>query len=241
MIIFYLLALISEILGTLCGFGSSVFFVPLAGFFFKPKTVLGLTAVFHVFSNLSKLVLFRKHIDYRIFRLFGLPSFLGVLSGAMLSVWFTLTYGSLFLGIFLLIFALAFLLRPEWEIAPTAKNAITGGAAAGFFAGLLGTGGAIRGAAMASYNLEKSVFIATSAAVDMGVDLTRTVIYIGNDYVAIDKFWYVPGLIAVSFVGSYIGRYLLGFISQQAFRKTVLLLIVVIGIVSIVHYLYMLK
>lgn len=59
-IVFGILALLAEIIGTIGGFGSSLFFVPIAQFFFDTKTVLGLTAVFHVFSNSSKLFLFIK-------------------------------------------------------------------------------------------------------------------------------------------------------------------------------------
>jgi uncharacterized protein len=238
MITFYLLALISEIIGTVGGFGSSVFFVPLATFFFEPKIVLGLTALLHIFSNLAKLMLFWKHIDYRIFKLFGIPGIIGVAIGAFASVYLIFTYGSLMLGIFLLGFAILFLLRPTLEIAPTPGNAVTGGSIAGFLAGLIGTGGAIRGAAMAAYNLEKSAFVATSAAIDMGVDLTRTFIYLGNDYLDGKEFSYIPMLIAVSFIGSWIGKMMLANISQFMFRKIVLILIGIIGIISIIHYLY---
>lgn len=238
MITFYILALISEIIGTVGGFGSSVFFVPLATFFFEPKIVLGLTALLHVFSNLSKLILFWKHIDYRIFKLFGIPGIIGVAIGAFASVYLLFTYGSLMLGIFLLSFAILFLVRPTLQIAPTPKNAVTGGSIAGFLAGLIGTGGAVRGAAMAAYNLEKSAFVATSAAIDMGVDLTRTFIYLGNDYLQAKQYSYIPMLIAVSFVGSWIGKRMLQEISQLMFRKIVLILIGLIGIVSIIHYLY---
>ena len=55
MIWFTVIALICEIIGTVGGFGSSVFFVPVAQFFFSLKIVLGLTAILHVFSNLSKI------------------------------------------------------------------------------------------------------------------------------------------------------------------------------------------
>ena len=41
--LFFLIALLSEIVGTIGGFGSSVFFVPLAGLFFDFHTVLALT------------------------------------------------------------------------------------------------------------------------------------------------------------------------------------------------------
>lgn len=238
MITFYILALISEIIGTVGGFGSSVFFVPLATFFFEPKIVLGLTAMLHVFSNLAKLILFWKHIDIRILKLFGIPGVIGVTIGAFASVYLIFIYGSLMLGIFLLIFAILFLLRPTLEIAPTPKNAVSGGSIAGFLAGLIGTGGAVRGAAMAAYNLEKSAFVATSAAIDMGVDLTRTFIYLGNDYLQAKEYSYIPMLIAVSFVGSWIGKRMLQEISQLMFRKIVLILIGLIGIVSIIHYLY---
>ena len=45
--VFFLLALLSEVVGTIGGFGSSVFFVPLAGFFFDFHTVLALTSILH--------------------------------------------------------------------------------------------------------------------------------------------------------------------------------------------------
>jgi hypothetical protein len=43
--LFFLIALLSEIVGTIGGFGSSVFFVPLAGLFFDFHTVLALTSI----------------------------------------------------------------------------------------------------------------------------------------------------------------------------------------------------
>ena len=64
--LFFLIALLSEIVGTIGGFGSSVFFVPLAGLFFDFHTVLALTSILHVFSNAAKLVLFGRHVRWRI-------------------------------------------------------------------------------------------------------------------------------------------------------------------------------
>jgi uncharacterized membrane protein YfcA len=83
--LFVLLALFSEIIGTVSGFGSSILFVPIASLFFDFKTVLGITAVFHVFSNLSKIALFRKGIDKEIAIKLGIPAILFVLFGAWLT------------------------------------------------------------------------------------------------------------------------------------------------------------
>ena len=63
LIIFILLALLAEILGTIGGFGSSLFFVPLASFFLDFHSVLGITAIFHVSSNITKIAFFKKGFD----------------------------------------------------------------------------------------------------------------------------------------------------------------------------------
>lgn len=57
-ILFLLLALLAEIVGTIGGFGSSVFFVPFTNLFFDFHTVLGITAIFHLSSNISKILSF---------------------------------------------------------------------------------------------------------------------------------------------------------------------------------------
>jgi hypothetical protein len=72
--LFFLIALFSEIVGTVAGFGSSVFFVPLAGLFFDFHTVLALTSILHVFSNAAKLVLFGRHMQWRLLLLPAIPS-----------------------------------------------------------------------------------------------------------------------------------------------------------------------
>ena len=84
-IVFILLALITEIIGTVGGFGSSVFFVPLGNFYFDFQSVLGLTALFHLSSNLSKIFLFKKGLDKRLLLTIGIPSVLFVIVGGVLS------------------------------------------------------------------------------------------------------------------------------------------------------------
>src|SRR5438045_5300774 len=114
MIWFTVIALICEIIGTVGGFGSSVFFVPIAQFFFSLKIVLGLTAILHVFSNLAKIILFRKHINYRLLLLFGIPSMIAVIIGAWIVTKTDLKYGQLLLSIFLVLFSIFFYLKPNF-------------------------------------------------------------------------------------------------------------------------------
>src|SRR6188768_2257116 len=84
--LFFTLLLIAEVLGTVGGFGSSMLVMPLAGWFLPFDQALGLTALFHVFSNGAKIILFRKGLDKRLLLLMGVPAVIGVLIGARLTV-----------------------------------------------------------------------------------------------------------------------------------------------------------
>jgi uncharacterized protein len=231
--LFLFLALLAEIIGTIGGFGSSVFFVPLGNFYFDFHTVLGLTAVFHLSSNLSKIILFKKGLDKNLLLYIGLPSVIFVIIGGIVSRYLDTVLLELLLGIFLVVLSLLFLVKQKLVIEPNKENSITGGILSGFSAGLLGTGGAIRGLTMAAYNLEKSVFIATSAAIDMMIDTTRTVVYYENGYITKDIIIYIPFLFVIGLIGTYLGKRILHYIPQDKFKNLSLVLILIIGLITI--------
>ena len=235
--LFLLLALLSEVVGTVGGFGSSVFFVPLAGLFFDFHTVLALTSILHVFSNTAKLVFFGRHVEWRLLMLLGIPSIAAVIVGAYLSARLEFKFTELILGLFLVSFSLFFLCKPLVKLSANALNAVVGGGIAGFLAGLIGTGGAIRGLVLAAFDLEKNVFVATSAAIDSGVDFSRMIVYLKNNFLGGDFYWYVPGLFLIAFVGSYTGKLLLDRIEQKTFRKIALAFVFFIGLVTLGRFL----
>ena len=230
-ILFLLAAFLCEILGTIGGFGSSVFFVPIAGFFFSFNMVLAITGILHVFSNVNKLLLFKNSIDKKLLLYYGIPSVLLVLAGSYLSTFTSFELAELTLAIFLVIFSVTLLLLPNLQLPATRNNALLSGALAGLLAGFNGTGGAIRGISMAAFNLEKNTFVATSAAVDLGVDVSRSAVYLSYGY--FDKqYWYlIPLLLVISFFGSLVGKKLLNRIPQEKFKKLVLYLILGIGLI----------
>lgn len=232
-IIFFLLAFVSEIVGTVSGFGSSVFFVPLAGMLFDFKTTLALTGILHIFSTSAQVYLFRKDIDWKLLAKIGIPSVIFVLIGAELNDKVDLKYAELAMGIFLAAFATMFLINQDLRFKPTNFNAVAGGAVAGFLAGLIGTGGAVRGATLSAFDLQKGAFVGTSAGIDLAVDISRTIIYLRNGYLGSQYYWYIPVLMVLAYAGAYIGKKILNLIPQKAFRKIVLVLILSIGIFMI--------
>lgn len=234
-LLFTLLALAAEITGTISGFGSSVFFIPVASYFFDFHSVLGITAIFHIFSNISKIILFKKGINWKIVLYLGVPAVLFVSLGAFLSKFIPSDSLETGMAFFLILFSLVFLISKQFSIKPTNVNSLIGGTLSGFTAGLLGTGGAIRGMTLAAFNLPKEVFIATSALIDFGVDLSRGIVYFSNGFVHWHDLKYVAILFVVSFVGTYIGKRILDKISEELFKKIVLFVILGIGLVTLAH------
>jgi uncharacterized membrane protein YfcA len=234
-LLFTLLALVAEIIGTISGFGSSVFFVPVAAYFFDFHSVLGITAIFHVFSNLSKIYFFKRGVNWKIVLYLGIPAIIFVSFGAYLSKFFDSTLLELILAIFLIGFSILFLIAQNVIIQPTHTNSIIGGSISGFVAGLLGTGGTIRGMTLAAFNLNKDVFIATSAFIDFGVDLSRGIVYFSNGYMHWHDMKFVLILIAVSIVGTYIGKKVLDRVSETTFKRIVLFVILGIGIATLMQ------
>lgn len=235
--LFAVLTLFAEIVGTVGGFGSSAYFVPIANFYFDFKTVLGVTAVFHLFSNLSKIALFTKGLNKQVLLYIGVPGVLFVALGAWLSNHIAVQWLELILAIFLVTISLLLLIFPKFELKPNKTNSVIGGTLAGLFAGMVGTGGAVRGITMAAFNLEKNAFVATSAVIDMGIDSTRTVVYFMNGYITKEILVYIPVLLVASIVGTYLGKLILQRISQERFRAIALLLILIVAVAAIIKVL----
>ena len=228
------LAIIAEVLGTIGGFGSSLFFIPIAGFFLDFHSVLGITALFHVSSNLSKIALFRNGIDKKLIVYLGIPAVIFVIIGAYFSNQMKSDYLEVGLAVFLIVTSIVFLTFKTFTLNPSIKNSVIGGILSGGVAGLLGTGGAIRGITLSAFNLTPAVFIATSAVIDLGVDASRSVVYILNGYVHQHDLYLIPFLIGASFLGTLIGKKLLTKISDKRFKSMVLILVLVTGVSTIV-------
>ena len=235
-LIFFLLALLAEIVGTISGFGSSILFVPLASLVLDFKVVLGITAVFHVFSNLSKIYLFQKGIDKQIALKLGIPAVLFVTLGAWLTNY--IPQKEIEMGMNFIIFSIALYMMSghHKRIKESNTNLFLGGTLSGFLAGLIGTGGAIRGITLAAFNLEKDAFIATSAIIDMGVDVSRAGVYIASGYFQREHIILIPFLIIISIAGSYAGKRILNYIPEKTFQYIVLGVILVTSLIQGVRY-----
>ena len=228
-----IIAAASEILGTLSGFGSSTFFVPFALLIESFHLVLALTAILHCFGNTFKISLFYRDLQWKIFLQLAIPSFVFTGIGAVLTQYSSGEWLVQVLGVVLILFSLVslFTIRsikrwPKWV-------AILLSAVSGFSTGFVGTGGAIRGMALAAIQLPKNTFIGVSSAIDVGGDALRAFIYLRNGYMDWNQWFYIPLLILAAFFGARTGKFLLGHINQIQFEKIVAVFIFLSGVVML--------
>lgn len=237
-ILFLIAAFISIVIGTVAGFGTSTIFLPIALFFLDFKTALVLVAVAHLSGNVGATTFFREGLDKKLFLLFGVPSLILTIIGAYLVTYIPQNLLTIFLGIFLLIFSIYSLLKPEFKIKPGKSNTIVGGGLSGFLQGLIGVGGPLRGAFLISYDIDKMKYIATISAIAVVIDAARIPVYFFNNLLNPEFYYYIPFLVLIGIIGSYVGKKIVTITPQEIFKKIVLIAISLASLLLIYHGLF---
>lgn len=228
---FALIGFLSEILGTMSGFGSSTFFVPIAQMLESFQLVLVLTALLHTIGNFSRIYYFKNAFDKKLFIKMAIPSIILSGVGALLTKYLPTVLLSKTLGAALVIIALVLFFKKTKQqsfLSPSWRIPLIG--FSGFMTGLVGTGGAIRGVALASLQLEKNLFIGLSSAIDLGGDLLRLTIYLYHGYMDWNEWYYVPLLALSAWSGAKIGHKVLQYVSQELFIKIVTIFVFMGGL-----------
>lgn len=90
--------------------------MPLASYFLDFQSVLGITALFHVMSNLNKIALFKNGFDKKVVLYLGIPAVLFVMIGAYFSKFIQPKYLELALSIFLILISIILFLYKDRTI-----------------------------------------------------------------------------------------------------------------------------
>jgi uncharacterized membrane protein YfcA len=233
-IIFFVIGFLSEVIGTMAGFGSSTIFLPLASYIVDFKTALVLVAIFHLFGNIGRIAFFRHGLDRRVLLLFGVPSFLLSLVGAILVGDLSQTILKLILGIFLISLSVTFLVKPKLAFPASSKTLVLGGGVSGFIVGLIGTGGALRATFLTGLKLDKEKYIATAAVIALGTDATRIPFYVSSGFLTEQYYYFIPILFGIALGGSFVGRKIINSINQEKFKKMVLIAVILVSVKFIV-------
>jgi uncharacterized membrane protein YfcA len=175
--------------------------------------------------------LFRKGFNFKLIALFGIIGLATSYLGAFVSLGADQSVLLQVLGAFLVVYALFLVYQSKFKIPATNTAALSGGALSGFFAGMFGIGGAVRGMFLSAFDLPKAVYIATAGAIGLLVDSTRIITYFTGGATLPERLWLsLLILIPVSFIGAEIAKKVVDRIPQNKFRVVVALFLLAVGI-----------
>jgi len=230
-ILIALLTLIASIVGTLGGFGSSTIMLPVIVLFFPLPQALLFVGIIHWFNDIWKIILFKKGVRWKLILGFGIPGIVTSFLGATLAITTPVQILSRILGAFLIAYVVFLAIKPTFKLAQTNLTSVSGGSLSGFFAGVFGVGGAIRGLFLSAFDLPKAVYIFTSGAIALVIDSTRLLTYYSGG-VSLEKGLLIGLLVFIptSFVGAGIAKRTIDKIPQNKFRIVVASFLFLVGV-----------
>ncbi len=223
-ILFLISAFLVAVAATVVGFGTSTMLIPLAVLYFDIKKAIVMVAFFHLFANISRIGLFRGHINWKLLPVYGGPLLLSCFVGAWLLKYLPSDTLRFVFGIFLVFYVLVSFYSSRLTVSPGNTTAVCGGLASGVLSGLLGTGGAVRVAFLQAFGLDRDSFIATNASLALMADMVRIPVYLSTGIINPHRedFLLIPLLVVIAYAGTLLGRRIAAGIPQDRFRHVVL-------------------
>ncbi len=226
------LTCIVSIIDMVVGFGTSTLMVPVLIFFVSPLDALFISGVIDFFNNVWKIALFPRKIDWSVAIPFSIAGAIGAFIGAAVMFALPVMFFKKALGALLITYVIYSSYKPTFSIPKNNIMSSVGGLLYGFFAGLIGMGGPIRGACLTGFNLSKGMYAATNGVIAGFVDAARVGAYFlhGNGIRSINFLLILAGFIGLSFLSALVGRQLINKLDPATFRKIIMVFLLVIGV-----------
>lgn len=232
-LLFLTAAFFAESVGTITGFGATTILVPLSALFIPVKEAIVIVSLFHFFGTFWRTIAFRRGINWPVALTFGIPSLVFSAIGALFLVRAPVDFISKVLGILLIVYALYSLAKQKLTLPRSPTILAAGGSIVGFLAGLVGTAGALRGAFLTSWNLQKNIYLGTGALMGLGADFVRVFVYRQSGILNVSPATAIL-LATVALAGTLFGRKIVKVTKQETFAKIVFAALILAGLRFIV-------
>jgi hypothetical protein len=204
--------------------------VPALTLFFPLPLTLLFVGIIHLCGDIWKMILFRTGIRWKIILGFGLSGIAMSYLGASLTLNVTGSVLKRTLGAFLLLYVIFLFMKKSWRLPTTWRTSVCGGALSGFFAGIFGVGGAVRGAFLTAFDLPKGTYIFTSGIIAFVIDVTRITHYLSaGTRLEMGLIYGLLLYIPVSLLGAAAAKRTIDQIPQRLFR---LFIAIFLGLVA---------
>lgn len=210
-------------ISAICGGGASLILIPILNLLL-PSSVVPFSLTIGTFtSSVSRIAVFKKHINWKIFFWFVPFSIPAVVSGAWLIKYINPNYLQLIVSFFLII-NLPELFKPKKieirQEKPYPKYGLAViGFCAGFVSGITGAIGLLFNRFYLKFGLTKEEIVATRAINEVFLHLIKLVIYISLGLYSNTALWLGLAIALATIISSYTVKYILPYLSEFLFRK----------------------
>lgn len=210
-------------ISAICGGGASLFLIPLLNLILPSSVVPFSLTVGTLSSSASRIAVFRKHINWKIFFWFVPFSIPAVFVGAWLIKYINPNYLQLIVAFFLIL-NLPELFKSKKEkktsttTYPSYLLAIIG-LSAGFVSGITGAIGLLFNRFYLKFGLTKEEIVATRAANEIFLHLIKLIIYISLGLFSQKALWIGLSIAFGAIVSSFTVKYILPYLSEFLFKK----------------------
>jgi len=226
-----LVSFLAGMTASVAGFGIGSLLIPLVSIRTGTKIAIALVSLPHFLGTALRFWLLKAKVNRKILIRFGLLSAIGGLAGALLHTFFVSDILRIVFSIMLIVAGTIGVLQISERLRFGKIGAAVAGFASGLFGGLVGEQGGIRSVALLNFDVEKEAFIATATATGLIVDAVRMPTYFLTQSNQISGFLFLIFLTSIPVLfGTLAGNVVLKRIPETFFKRTVSLLILVLGI-----------
>jgi uncharacterized protein len=223
--------LVAAGVASVAGFGIGSLLTPTLALQTGTKLAVAAISIPHLVGTAQRFWLLRRHVDRRVLFGFGVASAVGGLAGALAHVWVSSRALAVVFGVVVAIAGVSELTGWMRRVRWGRRSAWAAGGLSGALGGMVGNQGGIRTAALLGFDVPKESFVATSTAIGLFVDAARMPVYLGTEWREIARIWpLVLTATGAVVVGTAFGTRVLGRLRQDAFRRVVGVLLVLLGV-----------
>lgn len=212
------IGIISGMISGVVGTGSSIILLPILAYIFGAKLAVPIMAIASIMGNVSRVVIWRKELNYKAFCLFaslGIPcTILGAKTLWMISP----KLSSLFIGLFfLLLIPLRHWAKKNHYQLKNWHMVIAGGIL-GYLTGVVFSTGPLLLPVFSSYGLSKGALLATEAATSFAMYLSKSFTF--GALGVLDFKILISGILVglTLIIGNYIGKVFVLKMSERTFN-----------------------
>ncbi|MFF0270272.1 sulfite exporter TauE/SafE family protein [Kribbella sp. NPDC004536] len=226
-------AFVLAVVSAVAGFGGGVLLLPVFTALFGLRVAVPMLTLTQLTSNVSRVWLNRHEIRWRLVGWFAAGAVPLAIVGGLLLAHAPLTALKRGLGVFLIAVVLWRHLRPTPR-RPSDPAFAAVGAASGLGSALLGSVGPLTAPFFLAYGLTRAAYIGTEAASAVSMHLSKIAAYGVGDLLTRQVLLYGVALTPATLAGTWVGKRIVGRISDRVFVVLVEIGLLAAGVLFII-------